>query len=209
STPQHPPPGDTRFSKRDKGKGKEVIRDVTLEEATAVAGRSIFDFDDEPPPSAQPAEKRSRRGSDSEARKRRKAAQSSPEKRNGGPEAEVTDELLDQTRLGYANGDFRHGDDTGAEPQGAGETSTATHTQPTDAGEYQAAVAVSSMLPVVPSADLQPANSDSGYAEPDGQAPPGSKPTEDMHVFDDSPYHEDNGYASPGGEAMQDDDAAV
>ena len=213
STPQHPQPGETRFSKRDKGKGKEVIRDVILEEATAVAGRSIFDFDDEPPPSAQPAEKRSRRDSDSKARKRRKAAQSSPEKWNGGPEAEVSDELLDQTGLGYANGDFRHGDDMGAEPQGAGETSTATHTQPTDAptdaGEYQAAVAVSSMLPVVPSANLQPANSDSGYAEPAGQAPPGSKPTEDMPVFDDSPYYEDNGYASPGGEAMQDDDAAV
>jgi hypothetical protein len=196
------------FSKRDKGKGKEVIRDVILEEDTAVAGRSIFDFDDGPPPSAQPAEKRGRRDSDSKARKRRKAAQSSLEKWNGGPEAEVSDELLDQTGLGYANGDFRHGDDMGAEPQDAGETST-THTQPTDAGEYQAAAAVSSILSGAPTADLQPANSDSGYAEPDGQAPSGSKPTENIPVFDDPPYYEDNDYASPGGEAVQNDDAAV
>lgn len=67
---------------KNKGKGKEVIRDV--------AGSTIFDLDDEPPPSAQPPAKRDRRGSSSKSLTKRKFVY------NGGlglrPTAESSDE---------------------------------------------------------------------------------------------------------------------
>ncbi|KAK4154328.1 hypothetical protein C8A00DRAFT_14560 [Chaetomidium leptoderma] len=199
--PRDQSPKQTGFSKKDKGKGKEVISDVIPEEFAPIGGGSIFDFDDAPPPSAQPLGKRGRRNSDTKARKRRKTPQSS----NAGSEG-----LLGQTVPEHINGDSRLGDDINTEQEDDVELPGATPPRPTVLDEDQPARATSPTQPKTSAAGFQRSHSDSGYAELDGQVPSGPKPgIMDIDTPDGLPSYEVNHHSAIGGGAGQEDNDSM
>ncbi|KAK4033054.1 hypothetical protein C8A01DRAFT_19951 [Parachaetomium inaequale] len=205
---QSPSPKQAKFSRKDKGKGKEVIARVALqEETTAVSGSPILDVNHEPPPSAQPLlRQRGRRDSDSKARKTRKSSRLPNTGLDEGSKAGVLYDLLDQAALELANSDIRADADDGPSEDGDSEPTGRTHSRSPVLDEYLSDGGASAG----PSAaGSQRSQSDSGYAEADGQGPSVSKPGTDMDVPDGLPHYEDDDHFAAGGGVSQGDDDAM
>ncbi len=189
-----------RLGKKNKGKAKEVVGE---EEPTSLAEPSIFDFDDDPPPSAQLPGKRVRRGSSSRKSKEIKTLllttlRPDVEGLKSGP----SDGPLDQTVVGNLGGDdLPSADHVKAEREDETEPVPSTQPQPVSLPAQHSAA--SSRLPGAPATVSQRSHSDSGYAEPDGQAPPGSKLGAGVDIPDGLPrYQTDHRFAIEGEDSL-------
>ena len=193
-----------KLGKKNKGKSKEVVQ----EEEPTLAEPSLFDFDDEPPPSAQSLGKRIRRDSDSRRRKRMNQL-SLPTVRpdDEGVKSGPSDQPPNQTAAECLSGhDLPSADHVKAEPEDETETVPSTQPQPVSLSEYHSALP--SRLPGAPAIGSQRSHSDSGYAEPDGQAPPGSKSGVGVDIPDGLPrYETDHHFGIEGGANHSDHDS--
>ena len=193
---QHESTKQARLGKKNKGKAKEVIGE---QDPTSLAEPSIFDFDDELPPSAQVLGKRIRRDSDSTSGKRMKTPLL-PTLRldDEGVKSGPSDDPPNQTVEEYPSGDdLPSADHVKAEREDGPEPVPSTRQQPVSLPAHHFA---SSRLPGAPATVSQRSHSDSGYAEPDGQVPPGSKLGAGVDIPDGLPrYETDHHFAIEGG----------
>ncbi|KAK4098734.1 hypothetical protein N658DRAFT_431416 [Parathielavia hyrcaniae] len=179
-----PPPSaqtPARTHKRNKAKGKEVIRDAATEEAAISTDRSIIDLDDVPPPSAQQLGKRGRRDTDARSRKKRKTPQSSGLELYG-EETIYDTEQEERGGLGGAT----------TQPQSAVDDDYPFGGSPTTSPEE-------------PTVDSRRSHSDSGYAEADGPLPSAWESGMDMEIPHGLPVYKDHLDVATGNSTDEDD----
>ncbi|KAK3290603.1 uncharacterized protein B0H64DRAFT_411653 [Chaetomium fimeti] len=190
-------------TKKDKGNGKDAIRDAIREEDTAIADRSIPD--DEPPPSTQPRGKRGRRDSNSKSRKKQKSRSSSlglDEMEAG----EASNELLGQSASNYPEVGARPDNTPASEDYESGYTGTTTHSQSAVLNEHLSDDGASPEPSRASAIGSQRSHSDSGYGEADGQGPLMLKPGMGMDNTNGSPRSGDDQHSTADGGASEDGD---